>query len=326
MQLVLDTTGLRFSVRNGCFHISNDAESRQISPQRITSIHITAAISISSPALMLAVKHGIPVVISDHVQHATLRSAAYTNLPQYRRWQLAFSASPEALAWMRALVAQKAEGQWRNMQQWRTAASDPEAYPALLALARAACDKLAAPAQQDGYSRDALRAAEAVAAQYYWDAVAAILPPAYGFTARRHRPALDMFNAALNYWYGMLYHSVEAAIHATGLDAACGMLHAEDYNTPALCYDLIEPFRPGADAALVALCRDAVLAERHFGEHDGGLWLSREGKRLIIPAFGTWLHEKMELGGRNTQRKNHILQLPAGLLRHIRSLYESEGR
>lgn len=321
MQLVLDTTGLRLSVRNQCFHITDGEQKRSISPARISSIHITAAISLTSPALMLAVEHAIPVVISEGSRHATLRSAAYANLPQYRRWQALHSSTPDATHYMAALLLLKAEGQLANLHAWRSGARDAAAYAGLMERCGRAVGRLRALACCD--DKDLLRAAEATMARHYWDGLALVLPPEFAFSARQHRPAADPFNAALNYWYGMLYHTVEAAIHATGLDAACALFHAEDYSTPALCYDLIEPFRPGADAALVALCLNGRLAERHFEPHEGGLWLSRAGKGLLLPAYHEWLHVKIIMSGRSTLRKNHILQAPAGLLRHIRDRYEA---
>ena len=60
------------------------------------------------------------------------------------------------------------------------------------------------------------------------------------FEKRSRRPALDHFNSALNYLYGMTYGVVEGGIFAKGLDPFIGLLHTDQYNEPTLAFDLIE--------------------------------------------------------------------------------------
>ena len=51
---------------------------------------------------------------------------------------------------------------------------------------------------------------------------------------RETRGALDRFNSALNYGYGILYSQVEKAVTLAGLDAYGGFLHADRPGKPSL--------------------------------------------------------------------------------------------
>ena len=55
--------------------------------------------------------------------------------------------------------------------------------------------------------------------------------------------AKDLFNAILNYGYGVLYAQIEQAIILAGLDPYAGFLHADRPGKPSLVLDLIEEFR-----------------------------------------------------------------------------------
>ena len=61
-----------------------------------------------------------------------------------------------------------------------------------------------------------LMMAEANIARFYWKKIGACLDAPYNFDKRSRRPALDIFNATLNYLYGMTYTVVEAGIFAAG--------------------------------------------------------------------------------------------------------------
>jgi CRISP-associated protein Cas1 len=136
---------------------------------------------------------------------------------------------------------------------------------------------------------------EGVASRYYWEAIAKALPEDYTFKGRSRQPALDQFNAVLNYVYGMLYNVVERAVLSAGLDPQMGVLHADSYGQPTLVYDLIETFRPWADRLVCTFCLEATLLSEHTEPKDNGIWLSKTGRRTIIPAFNDWLKDVHQL-------------------------------
>jgi CRISPR-associated protein Cas1 len=89
---------------------------------------------------------------------------------------------------------------------------------------------------------------EAQGARRYW-------PLLMGADFRRD-PALPGANALLNYGYAVLRAGVARAICAAGLHPSLGIFHRHPQNSLALADDLMEPFRPLVDLAVLRL-RDA---------------------------------------------------------------------
>lgn len=117
----------------------------------------------------------------------------------------------------------------------------------------------------------------------------------------------------------MLYPAVEGAVFAAGLDPYMGVLHAEGYDRPALTFDLIEPFRPWADELLVDLCHEAALDIRHFEPRDGGWWVGKAAKAVLIPRFNDFLMAEREADGITRSVRNHIYDYAGQLADHIRA-------
>jgi len=91
---------------------------------------------------------------------------------------------------------------------------------------------------------------EAQAARRYW-------PLLMGVDFRRDRDAGGA-NAMLNYGYAILRSMCARAVVAAGLHPSIGVHHANRGNAFALADDLIEPFRPLADALTVRLLAHGV--------------------------------------------------------------------
>src|SRR5690606_11797624 len=99
--------------------------------------------------------------------------------------------------------------------------------------------------------RNTLLGNEGSMAHLYWKILSVTLPTGFMFETRSKFPAKDPFNAALNYLYGIMYTQVEMAVYTVGLDPALGIFHTDQYQKPALAFDLIEPFRAWADRFLL---------------------------------------------------------------------------
>lgn len=145
-------------------------------------------------------------------------------------------------------------------------------------------------------------------------------PAEWQFEKRSRRPALDPFNAALNYGYGMLYRVVESAAFAASLDPYMGVLHAEEYQTPTLTFDLIEPFRPWLDRLVLECFYEDRFVPAHFEPKDEGWHLSKPGKAFWFPCFDAWMQEKLpDKDGRNTARRNHIYAFAGGFSQFLKT-------
>lgn len=305
MQLVLDTHGISLRVRGGAFLVSGKEDKRTVSPKIIRGIMVMSDCLISSDAVRLAIREGIPLLFFDEMGNAAGRvwSAQFDRQPRVRRHQVLFERDrPAAARWAAGLYRVKAGGQLDNLRHF-------EAAPA----GCAEIDKLLPALEPQRWTETAafeekLMQIEAQIARYYWEAVGALLPPGYAFKKRTRQPAADLFNAALNYLYGMLYNTVEGAAFAAGLDPFLGIVHADEYNKPTLAFDLIEPFRAWIDRLLIEMCRQEQLQAAHFDLSGGACTLNRAGKRLLIPAYEALMNAPRDWQGRTNTARNHIFQ------------------
>lgn len=116
---------------------------------------------------------------------------------------------------------------------------------------------------------------EAQAARIYWKAL-------FEGTFHRDREAENL-NRHLNYGYAVLRAIVARAICAVGLHPSLGLHHHNRYDNFCLADDLIEPFRPLVDRAVVAI-RDQQ------GEY---VAFDREAKQQILSVLpGRFDHEE----------------------------------
>jgi CRISPR-associated protein Cas1 len=329
MQLVLDTHGLVVKVRNRRFHITlrrnpkapekTTLEQRMISPDKISSIAVTADCLMSTAALRLAIEHEIPVYLFNESGDIAgkLWSPHFVGLASLRRAQALWHESNASQIWVKYLIGLKMARQAAGIATIADGAGQLRSIGTQLA-------EKSDESETFEQIRSKLLLLEAHAARVYWPGLSALCPEEWRFEARSRRPAKDPFNAALNYLYGMLYNVVEGAVFAAGLDPYMGMLHAEEYDRPALAFDLIEPFRPWADALLLELCHSGRMDIRDFEPRDGGWWAGKKARSVLIPAFNDFiLSERTEdpIGSRTV--KNHIHALAAELARHIKTWYEN---
>lgn len=323
MQLVLDSKGLTLSVKNRSFLVESANSSRTIGPKKISSIAITATVMISSEAVVLAIKNQIPILFFDKVGKAQARlwSPYFESIATLRCQQVKFAESPLATAWMVDVFGIKTDRQVKNLQYLQ---NRRPSFSAALADTvskmrdqEKALDKFKTQVIAD--CRQPLMAAEAVLARYYWQALASAMPDSCSFGKRSRQPAEDPFNATLNYLYGMLYSTVEAALFAAGLDPHLGILHADEHNKPTLSYDLIEAFRPWVDRLLIEQCLEQHISSDFFNQNQYGYFLNKTGKAYIIPLFNDFLQSERRFQERQSTVRNHIYRLAGQLAQRIRT-------
>ncbi|WP_061212297.1 type II CRISPR-associated endonuclease Cas1 [Dermabacter hominis] len=124
---------------------------------------------------------------------------------------------------------------------------------------------------------------EGAAAMYYWSRV---LP---GFSRRQE--SSDFANAALNYGYTILRGCVLSSICAAGLLPGLGIHHGSAVNPFPLADDLIEPFRPAVDSAVVGLVKTGVDA------------LNRDSKKTLAGVL------ELQSGGNGSRLRTQITDL-----------------
>ena len=327
MQLILDTKGLELRKQGSAFKVifgeKEKRKSRTISPAKLTSIAITANVLLESSAITLAIQQKIPILFFNNIGKAKARlwSPYFESIATLRRKQVKFTESVEGTDWMINLFWLKTQGQLHNLNLLKTQRL------LKVQLVKRSIDSIKTNAkaldnfreQLPDMCRNQVMGVEGNIARLYWQAVGNALPRAYRFDKRSRRPAVDIFNAAINYGYGMLYSVVEGGIFAVGMDPYLGIFHVDDYAKPTLAFDLIEAFRPWVDELIIQACLKGELKKEFFTSNQFGIFFNKKGKAWLIPAFNEMLRSQRKFLDRENTVKNHIYQLCASLARRMRT-------
>jgi len=91
-----------------------------------------------------------------------------------------------------------------------------------------------------------------------------------------------------------------------GIDPSIGIFHRDEYNKPVLVYDVIEQYRYWADVVVIQLCMQELLFPDHVQEEAGGLWLTQDGKQLLISTLNDYMAEIIEMDAQVRSRQAHI--------------------
>lgn len=321
MQLVLNTHGLLLKVKNKVFYVTAGDEIRTISPEKIASIAITAPCLLSSAAIELAAEADIPIYFFDRMGDArsSLRSPYFESLATLRRKQVYFSDSKAGGAWVIEQFQHKTTHQVQVLKYLKNrrkkfAEELDGCTQQLENRLRDLNEKVEVPSSAWSAS---LMGWEGYQAKLYWRMVATCMPEEWTFHTRSRRPAKDPFNAMINYLYGMLYAVVEQALFAAGLDPHLGILHTDEYDRPTLSFDLIEPFRPWIDRLIVEKILQKEIESSFFEPVEGGIFLSDNGKRFLIPQFNSWMQHTVYWQQERIAREAHIFHAAARLARTI---------
>lgn len=311
MQVVLDTRGLHLSVRNQCFLIEIEKESRIIHPQRISSILITMPCRISSPALILAAENQIPVVFCNNCGKPLARiwSPRFLNTSTLRRKQYLYTTHDKAISWIEEIIKLKIQGQTENL--WYMASRKTTIKPLVEKAEQDISFQLSKfniTSNSDRITKKKLLLfCEAYAAAQYWQLIGTQLPAPFTFENRIKREPNDAFNACINYLYGMLRNQVETAILSIGLDPALGVMHRDGYCLPSLVFDIMEPFRPIADRLLLTAVLQNQFKDDLTVITENKLRISKTGRKQLIELFINKLHSRTLYRGVTTSMQNHIL-------------------
>ncbi|MCL1947652.1 MAG: type II CRISPR-associated endonuclease Cas1 [Chitinivibrionia bacterium] len=96
---------------------------------------------------------------------------------------------------------------------------------------------------------------EAQAANWYWDLVF------YDYMKDFSRNFAGAPNNILNYGYAILRAATARALTASGLLPTLGIFHRNQYNAYCLADDIMEPYRPFVDLAVIELMRKYPLED-----------------------------------------------------------------
>ena len=310
-QLILNKRGASLSVRNGSFLVRSEEQEQSIAVHHISSICLHPSTKLTQDAVLLSIKHNIDLLFIDAKGFPVGRvwSNRFGSISTIRKNQIAFAQSKDAIEWVKDTLLRKADNQLTLIH---VLVKDRTDFHVLANLAMERIEKYKQKivempiTKEKGEIFASFRGFEGAMSRTYFDFITQILPEAYQFEKRTQRPAKDMFNALLNYSYGMLYGYVESALIKAGIDPFLGIMHRDEYNRPVLTYDVIEKYRTWADYVVCFLCNDELVLPSFFDVKEGVYWLNPAGKRLLITAMNDYLHEVVVLNKLSRSRQVHI--------------------
>ncbi len=314
MNLVLNSYGASLQKENGLFVISTPDGKQSFPPQKITSISISKAARITSDAVLLAIQHQVDILfVNDQgMPEGRVWSVKYGSISDIRRAQLDFIYSPAVIPWVKDLLVDKINGQVAMLLALQPLPTELPAFNLVKFAINSIEDYKGKIIQCQGETISdvgpSLRGWEGAASKKYFSVISTLMPGEYAFQNRNRQPATDIFNALLNYAYGILYGKVEGALIKAGIDPYAGIFHRDEYNRPALVFDVIEKYRVWMDYVVIQLCKQKALPpDCFFNDTDtGGVRLEALGKRIIIQSVNDYLSEIISLDGKDRSRLTHI--------------------
>lgn len=313
--LYIDQRGSRLSHANGALEIRlPDDDIRRVPLAQLSRVVIASEANVSVGLLRQLAHHRVPLIVLRGRSRAdAARLWPHPGDAARRIAQRRIADDPTAsLRLGRLIVGQRVRGQCRLLDRLRRE-KPRHRYAATRAMR--ALRRIRGELVAHG-DIGALRGAEGAAARLYWTAWGRFLPTSCGFVGRRRRPPPDPANAALSLGYSLAFGRVLECIHATGLDAAIGVLHGPAHDRPGLACDLIEPERVTIERFVVDAFGSGRLRPTDFVQDANGLLLGKSARAPFFTAIDPLLRDVE----RRTRRRLRAL------LRWIDRQHGSDGR
>ena len=304
MDIVLNTFGTCLTRDNEGFVISNSDGRQRIPVQGVRCIQIGRGAQITSDAVLLAIDNEIEVLFIDRSGQPKGRvwSNKYGSISTIRKGQLSFTMTVDAVRWIKDILMQKVSNQQAlllMLPECRDAALEASRNRAIEALEDYRQQVAAIPTNVIVSDvAQSLRGYEGAASKLYFEIISRFVPARYWFPSRSQHPAMDVFNAMLNYGYGILYSRIEGELIKAGIDPYIGVLHRDEYNRPVLVYDVIELYRIWVDYVVCNLAFQEVVTDDFYSvSDDGSYWLETLGRKIMIQSLNDYLEEVVEERG-----------------------------
>lgn len=310
------------------FHVKADTQENSFALDTVREISISKSTVITSDAILVAAENGIEIlfVLRNGTPKARVWNQKFGSIATVRKNQIHFSTSLEGVVWIGKIVSRKLQNQVTLLSMFSESGEDRNSQKAIEKIEAASGRILELTTSGEPLDNIAatLRGIEGKAGVYYFRALSDMLPPQYAFDKRSRRPAEDMFNALLNYAYGILYGKTETALLKAGIDPAIGVMHRDEYNRPVFTYDFIEPYRIWAEVVVSNLCIQEVIYNDFFEKKNGGLWLNEYGKKILISSIYDYLNEVIAFNKVSRSRIEHLNIEARELATTLRKFKKSE--
>ncbi len=298
MQLVINTFGASLTRNGELFRIKIKDRKVELAAKKVQSLLITTSVHFSSDVIQLAIEHNIDIVLLDKYGKPFGRfwDGKMGSTAAIRRAQLVASENDVGLDVVKGWTIAKLANQQSFLEELLRRRKDKESIfnPAIATIANSIVKIENFHDKNLCELRNNIMGFEGTAATAYWKVIGKLPPEEFRFKKRSQHPALDSFNAMLNYAYGVLYSKVEKACIIAGLDPFIGFLHTDNYNKKSLTFDMIEPFRYIADNVVTKLFTGRrCKSDMFYKESSRTITLEKSAKELLINTLNEYIDESV---------------------------------
>ena len=305
MQLVVNTFGASIHRHGELFQFKIGDRKIELAARKVSSILISTGVHFTSDSVLLAVEHNIDIVMLDKYgkPYGRFWNGKMGSTAAIRRAQLEYSENEKGLFVVKNWAVAKLKNQEEFLKELlRRREGQEELFNPAIDRLRESGKKVLAVSGSLDEVRGSIMGYEGSAAAAYWKVLGKLPPEQFRFKNRTHHPAIDPFNAMINYAYGVLYSKVERACIVAGLDPYIGFLHTDNYNKKSLVFDMIEVFRIYADKVVLKLftgrqCRKDMFRK----ESSGSIILEKTAKELLLNKFNEYMDEKVKYKVKNSK-------------------------
>lgn len=312
MKLVVNSEGVYLSKVGECFCLKKDGQKQEIAAKKVEQILITTATALTTDAIELAVENNIDIVFLKKYgkPFARVWHSKMGSISTIRKKQLELQDNKMGTILIKEFLTQKMDNQVQHLNLLGMNRRDERK-----SIVKESSEKIKNQIKNiENISEDtsinsirnSIQGYEGTASRVYFKALSELIPEKYKFEGRSKNPAKDQFNCMLNYGYGIMYSNVEKACIIAGLDPYIGIMHVDNYNRQALVFDLIEMYRMYIDKIVFKLFSTKKVKSEHFDEVEGGYYLNKSGKELLISIYNKEMEEKIKYKGRNIELQNII--------------------
>lgn len=311
MNLILNSFGASLTKKDGLFYVTTAEMAQSINPADIKTVMVSRGAKISSDAILLAIENEIDVLFVDELGRPKGRvwSVQYGSISDIRKKQVEFLYGLRCIAWVKSLISDKINNQVALLLMFKESCDTADQRRIEAAINSMEDHRTKIGKAEGEIISDiapSIRGWEGAASRRYFDAINLLLPPSFQFERRSHYPPTDRFNSMLGYGYGILYGKIEGALIKAGIDPYIGVFHRDEYNRPALVFDVIEKFRIWVDYVMIKLAQQDALDEECFTQKDNAVLLEGLGKRIVVQSMYDYLAEIIETVGLQRSRSTHI--------------------
>lgn len=280
MEVYIQEKGSALRKEKNHFLIETKINSNCISPEKVTSIIMEDSTSITTGAIKLAIENDIPLFLSDGLGniYAKIWKPSFGKNSLVRLQQLKVFNSKYGNKIGREWIISKIESQKKHIikiyqRRNLNCVQEIKKFNNIIYQIKGIDIRI------ENYS-NTIMGYEGIASQLYYSIIEKMLPENINFTGRVNQGAEDIYNAVLNYSFGILYTKVNHILTVAGFDTKIGIFHSNLIGKDSFLYDFIEQFRFIAWEVTFRLFSRKIFKKSYFDENVKLLTL--EGRRVIL--------------------------------------------